>query len=424
MSDPRITYTPNLKLSKLPANFHVWAQIMNDNLTMLDAAVSGFIVYQNLRGPWANSTVYAVGDTVIDIDSAVTWQCQVAHTSSTIPTTFFADRTAHPTYWATYSPAATARGVWTGPGTAYALNDFVVADGVKYAVCISAHVSGATFAGDVALGRWSVLVDLSTAGSLVLPVLSGGADATKFVITDPSGNTYAIYNADTALTKIGATSIGKDLVRTVSQTAARATIDAAQSTDTTTQATLNSTTKYASTAFVQQELTRYPLASSVMRFDNETVLAAPANTMTVPIPANAKAIEIWFVTSNVGNVNDAVGLVLNDVQSGTPNVSTTHHSQTIYGLGATAAGAVVVGANSWAFGGTQNAYAGVLKAHVNIPNNNMINADYLATNAAGTPTKLQIGFYGGGAGTTGFRLQTGSGTNMNIGSYARVFAVY
>ena len=165
-------------------------------------------------------------------------------------------------------------------------------------------------------------------------------------------------------------------------------------------------------------------ARSVMQLWDEVVLAAPANTMTITIPAGAKAIEIWFATSNVGNVNDAAGLVLNDVQSGTPNVGTTHHSQTIYGLGTGAAGSAVAGANSWALGGAQNAYAGVMKVHVGVPNNNMINTDHFATNAAGAGTKLQIGFYGGAAGTTGFRLQTGSGTNMNIGSYVRCLAMF
>src|SRR4249920_2218914 len=148
MSDSRITYTPNLHLSKLPANFHVWAQVMNDNLTLLDASVHGFVQYNNLRGPWTNSTVYAIGDTIVDPNTAVLWSAAVAHTSSSIPTTFAEEIIAYPTYWILANAPATARGAWTGPGTTYQVNDFVLADGTKYAMCLIQHVSQSTFAAD------------------------------------------------------------------------------------------------------------------------------------------------------------------------------------------------------------------------------------------------------------------------------------
>lgn len=215
------TFTPNLHLEKLPANYRVWAQKMNDNLTLLDAAVSGFIVFNNLKGAWSNSTVYAVGDTVVDVTSAVVYQCQVAHTSALIPTTFLADRTAHTTYWTVYSSPARSRGVWTGPGTAYALNDFVVANGNQFAICIAANTSGVTFAADLALGRWSVLVDLSLAGSLVLPVLTGVADANKVVSTNPTGGAYVINTQAQTLALLGATSLGITLFQAASAAAAR-----------------------------------------------------------------------------------------------------------------------------------------------------------------------------------------------------------
>src|SRR5580765_1385838 len=70
-----------------------------------------------------------------------------------------------------------------------------------------------------------------------------------------------------------------------------------------------------------------PFSKPTMQFDNELVLAAPATTMTVTVPPTAKAIEIWFATLNTGNVNDASGPILNDVQSGTPNVGLNHSAQ-------------------------------------------------------------------------------------------------
>ena len=214
----------------MPANFKVWAQLMNNNLIAIDAAISGFIVFNNLRGAWTNSTSYAVGDSVIDPTTAVVWLNQVAHVSSPIPVTFLDARTLNPTYWAVYSAPAKARGVWTGPGTSYTLNDFVVADGTKFAICIVANVSGASFTADAAAGKWSVLVDLSAAGSLVLPVLGGALDANKFVTTNATGLAYNIQTMANALTAGGATSLGISLIEAASQAAARALINAVDAT--------------------------------------------------------------------------------------------------------------------------------------------------------------------------------------------------
>lgn len=225
-----VTLTPNLKLSEMPANFHVWAQLMNNNLIAIDAAISGFIVFNNLRGAWTNSTSYAVGDTVVDPTTAVVWLNQVAHVSPTIPTTFLQARTANPTYWSVYSAPAKARGTWTGPGTSYTLNDFVVADGTKFAICIVANVSGASFAADAAAGKWSVLVDLSSAGSLVLPILSGAPDANKLVTTNPTGSAYSIQAMTAALMAGGASTLGISLLEAASQSTARALINAVDAT--------------------------------------------------------------------------------------------------------------------------------------------------------------------------------------------------
>lgn len=48
---------------------------------------------------WANSTVYTVGVIVISPQDGLMYTCQVAHTSAASPTTFLADRIAHPTFW-------------------------------------------------------------------------------------------------------------------------------------------------------------------------------------------------------------------------------------------------------------------------------------------------------------------------------------
>ncbi len=185
------TFTPNLHLTKIGGDRKNWNDTANSNMTMLDGIISAFFTVSNMRGIWANSVAYAVGDAVVDETTAVVWVNSVAHTSSMLPTTFAEARTANPTYWAVYSAPATTKGAWT-PATAYSRNDFVLADGTKYAFCLVAHTSGATFAADLALGYWSVIIDLSVVGSLVLPVLSGAADANKAVMTNSAGNAYVI----------------------------------------------------------------------------------------------------------------------------------------------------------------------------------------------------------------------------------------
>ena len=202
MPDSIIKYTPNLNLALLPANYRIWAQIINDNLTTVDAAINGFVQFSNLRGTWSNSTHYAVGDTVVDGTTAVLWTALIDHTSAQIPTTFAEDSLAHPGTWILAAAPATQRGVWSGPGTAYNVGDFVLADGMKFAMCIVQHVSSASFDADVALGYWTVLVDLSIAGSQVLPILSGAADALKFVNTDPAGTAYEIVTGTTAMQRL------------------------------------------------------------------------------------------------------------------------------------------------------------------------------------------------------------------------------
>jgi len=53
---------------------------------------------------WANSTAYAVGHIVISPQDGSIWVAAVAHTSAASPTTFSADRTAHPTFWSPVAP--------------------------------------------------------------------------------------------------------------------------------------------------------------------------------------------------------------------------------------------------------------------------------------------------------------------------------
>lgn len=218
------TQTPNARLTVVAPTRSNWADAMNSNMKIIDALIGTYFVVNALRGVWRNSTVYAIGDAVVDDDTSVVYLCQVAHTSANVPTTFAEDRAAHATYWSVYSSPARSRDTWLA-NTAYALNDFVVS-GSKYAICIESHISSSDFETDLAADYWSVLVDLSSAGSLVLPTLGGGADANNVVTTDAAGTAYIIRSVADTLTMLGGTTVGKAVFLAASQAVARTAIGA------------------------------------------------------------------------------------------------------------------------------------------------------------------------------------------------------
>lgn len=200
---PQNGSTPNFALVLPYGNRQNWTDLANGNFRTIDALLATFVSVTNLKGLWTNNTAYIVGDNVVDETAGVVYTALVANTSSSPPTTFVEERAAHPTYWTTFAVAARSRGVWQ-TATAYSLNDFVLADGTKYAMAIAAHTSGASFTTDLAAGKWTVLIDLSTAGSLVLPVLSGAADANKIVMTDSGGTSYIINSVATLASLLNA----------------------------------------------------------------------------------------------------------------------------------------------------------------------------------------------------------------------------
>jgi hypothetical protein len=158
------------------------------------------------------------------------------------------------------------------------------------------------------------------------------------------------------------------------------------------------------------------------RLFNETVLAAPAAEMRVNVPAGAKAIELWFAAFNVGNANDTVGLVLNELQGSTVIVTPSHAVQTLYGSGNSAGASTAAPGNGWQLGGAQAAYVGVLRPQLFAAATH-INADYICFNAAGAAIKLNCAYWSANS-STGFRLANGSGTQFAATSYFRCLAIY
>lgn len=208
---PGDTPTANFGLDLIQSSRPNWAPAMNNNLIQLDAILAAYIAIANLKGIWLNSTQYNVGDTVVDNVTGTIFKCNVANISAAFPVIFSQERVNHSTYWGAYTSAAHQRGTWIPNGTAYAINDFVVS-GSQYAICVVGNNSGVTFAGDIALGYWSVLIDLSLVGSNVLPVPGGAPDANKFVVVPATGLGYTIVGATTALANLGATTPGINML--------------------------------------------------------------------------------------------------------------------------------------------------------------------------------------------------------------------
>lgn len=203
--------TPNAKLTEIQPSRPNWSEAMNNNLILLDAIIGSYFTVNQLQGIWKNSTVYNVDDAVVDPVSGVVYKALVQNTSPAAPITFAQNRVTNPSFWGGYTSPARSRGPWL-PNTSYTINDFVVS-GSQYAICVQSNVSGATFAADVALGYWSILIDLSSVGTSVLPVPGGLGDSNKFAITTPTGTGYTIISGNAALGIMGVTTIGLSVLQ-------------------------------------------------------------------------------------------------------------------------------------------------------------------------------------------------------------------
>jgi hypothetical protein len=161
-----------------------------------------------------------------------------------------------------------------------------------------------------------------------------------------------------------------------------------------------------------------------MRLYAETVLAAAAVEMRANVPAGAKAIELWFATSNVGNVNDA--LAVNGLNGATINAGANHNAQFLSGSGAVASASFAGPVTGWQIGSVMASVVGVIRPQImtfGTPQT-IGKADCWSEAAAGTRYNYSVAFDGGGAVVTGFRLANISGTNFVAGSYLRAFAAY
>lgn len=156
------SYTPNYKLRRINFDYATWHDSMNKNMSDIDTLLRAAILFTSVSGGvWYNSTVYVVGNLVVDPDTYSLWLCESNHTSASSPTTFATDRTNNPSYWSLYSRPSTAMVNWA-TATTYNINQVVhnVAANV-FAICIADHTSG-VYATDVAANKWIEFFDYSS----------------------------------------------------------------------------------------------------------------------------------------------------------------------------------------------------------------------------------------------------------------------
>lgn len=146
----------NLGLGIIRFDFPNWADEANGNTLLIDALLGTFT--GNLRGLWAISTVYAVGDRIVSSLTGAIYEVLIAHTSPDTGT-LEDELIAFPNRFRLTTSSATFRGAWA-PATSYSNNSFVIFNNAYY-IATSEHQSSAAFATDLASGKWAILVDLN-----------------------------------------------------------------------------------------------------------------------------------------------------------------------------------------------------------------------------------------------------------------------
>lgn len=192
------TYTVNNRLIKPYFDKPRYQDDINGNMDIIDALLAKYIAVNNVRGVWLNSTIYAAEDAVVDPDDGQLYKALMDNTSPGAPTTFLEYRTNNPGVWSNLTIAVRFRGVWV-TGTDYSVGDFVVYQNI-YAVCITPHSAGPTFAGDASF--WSYLINFDASDKQQTATVNGGSTAISWVngshaIVTVTANSTITFTAQT-----------------------------------------------------------------------------------------------------------------------------------------------------------------------------------------------------------------------------------
>jgi hypothetical protein len=160
-----MTKTSNFSFDLIDFDKRPWHDDEHNNWHLLDALLARYVSISNVQGVWEQALSVTAGQKYIDPDEDSIWEALISHTTASSGL-FAADRTNNSSYWQTVSVDVVSKGEWA-TDTVYSLNEFVYSGNI-YAVCTTAHTSGATFAGDSA--NWGYLID--TTASIAAAALS------------------------------------------------------------------------------------------------------------------------------------------------------------------------------------------------------------------------------------------------------------
>lgn len=168
------TYTQTFRFPKPDFRSPDWAPQIQSALDGIDKAIRN--AGEEIE-VWDNAVAFEQGMVAIDTDDSPStfWICATDHTSAIAPTTFAADRLAHPTYWTPYSFGIQPRGAWAN-NTVYAINDIAYDSALGITgVCNTAHTSNlaGTIVDDAA--NWDFIVNLPTVFTAVATSYDNGA---------------------------------------------------------------------------------------------------------------------------------------------------------------------------------------------------------------------------------------------------------
>lgn len=206
MVGPVAGYTPTYNFAKVRYDVVGWSTLEHGNWSQLDALLSLITGLPGVKGVWANSTPYIIGDRTVDAEEGGVYRCLVAHTSAASGT-FTADRAANPTYWEVLVSTPLFIGNWV-TATAYGIADIVAFNTYDYYYCLEGHTSG-VFATDLAAGKWTLIWNGSAAvAAAAAEAVDAGlsADAAAASAVTAAAAATTVFDTKILLTSINALS--------------------------------------------------------------------------------------------------------------------------------------------------------------------------------------------------------------------------
>ncbi len=171
--------TPNFKLNRPVFDKRTWSDDFYENMAIIDTILATTIAVNNFEGVWQNSTIYSVGDTLVDELTSELYEALIAHTSSSvsISNTFATERANNPTFWKDVSASALSAAASATAAAASAVEAAaqVVLAEAQVTLCIAQVALAAV---EVGLAEDQVTLAVANVSLTNADVISTGNDVT------------------------------------------------------------------------------------------------------------------------------------------------------------------------------------------------------------------------------------------------------